>query len=340
VSATTPTRALLTVALGLALVAAACPPPEPPAPREISIKPFFKPSCDTICGSTCLACVDAMMVWAVDLEDNNLVEPQCLDIHGRWETLCDLPIGDGLLLLDEVPAVAPLVLKIRGFRRPGEASPDGGVDGGLACAPPAEHAEVDCALRNTSDLMLWGRSDPVRLSADAGVSKIEVKFECRADCDCLDIVTRPALCPADLPASACLSGTSCAKTCQDDDDCFQEVRPCRAGDQCQPCEDAEVCEPCDPGAGGCVPCPEGGVCRVRSLRCDVDAGVCDPASPGPGMLKPFCASCTSSSECEDNLCVGVSGVDGGYCARSCPDNACPRGAKCTRVDPGSGYEPR
>jgi len=300
-------RSVLHAAALIGVTGAACPPPDPPPPREVSIKPFFKPSCDSICGSTCLACVDALTVHAVDLDGNDLVDPRCHDIHGRWETLCDLSLGDDLVLLDEVPVGGYAVIEVRAYRNRAIPTPDAGVDGGLICTPP-EHQAVSCDERTSADLMLWGRSDPLDLSADAGAKRVEVKFECRASCDCLDIGIK-AGCPVQLRESACISGTSCAKVCERDQDCFSEP----------------------------APCADGGFCPQGALRCDVDAGVCDPSSEGAGMLKPFCASCSGPSECENSLCVGRSGEDGGYCARSCPNNACPRGAKCRPVDNDSVF---
>ncbi|MFH1810209.1 MAG: hypothetical protein ABIJ09_15795 [Pseudomonadota bacterium] len=260
----------------------------------MSIKPYFKPSCDSICVSTCLACVDTLQVFAIDATGQRLVE-RCLDVTGRWETLCDLATGSAQRLLEEVPTKEPVVLELRAYRRRDAWRPDAGVDGGSLCQVLPRSRAWSCDVHQ-SDLMLWGRARPTDLSADGGQSSILVEFECRAGCDCVDIAARKPSCPDDLPESACVPGDSCRLGCIDQTGCFE-----------------------------------------GALRCDVDAGHCDPESAVGSATLPFCASCQRASDCQDRLCIGRPGQDGGFCARSCPDLSCPRGAKCTAIGNDGGY---
>jgi hypothetical protein len=295
----TPSVRLL--ALSCLLTGVGCQQIPEPVAREISIKPLFKPSCRLLCGSTCLACVDTLLAFATDADGVALVDAQCHDVRGRWETLCDLTLGSEITVLSNVPTSKPVVIELRAFRNPEASLPDAGVDGGPRCNAPAVSAPWSCQ-EDTNDLMLWGRSRPTSLAPDGGVSRIEVELECRAGCDCLDLGRR-ASCPLDLRASACLAGAGgprpldCAKDCMADTDCFESA-----------------------------------------LRCDVDAGRCDPVIANPSESLPYCARCQHSEECRDMFCVGRSGEDGGYgyCTRSCPDNSCPRGASCSPVDNLSG----
>ncbi|MBN2362023.1 MAG: hypothetical protein JXR83_21405 [Deltaproteobacteria bacterium] len=287
----------------LALAIAGCQETPEPTAREILIRPLFKPSCRTVCGSTCLACVDALLVEATDAEGGTLVESQCQDIRGKWKTLCDLTIGTRITALTGVPTRTPVVIKLWAYRNPAAPLPDAGVDGGPQCTAPAESDPWSCQ-HSSSDLMLWGRSRQTDLSPDAGAQWIEVEVECRAGCDCLDL-GRKQSCPLVLPASACLSRSSdlrtltCDKRCSSDQECFE-----------------------------------------GELRCNLDAGRCDPIVDNPTAPLPFCARCQHASDCRDNVCVGYAREDGGYgyCARSCPDNACPRGASCVPVVGFSGYQ--
>ncbi len=281
--------------LALLLVGlAGCPRPEPTPSRPVSISTLFKPSCDSICGATCLACVDALQVFATDPEGRALVSSQCLELDGRWETLCDLSTGAALLLLEDIPVGQPVIIEVRAYRNRDAIPVDAGVDAGPVCAPPLRPGPWHCD-GTSGDLMLWGRSRPTNLSTDAGLSRIEVEFECRAGCDCLDIAVGKPGCPELMPESACLASRSCTRSCSSDQDCFE-----------------------------------------GALRCDIDAGECDPNSAASGASRPFCASCQNANDCADRLCVGRVGADGGHCARSCPDKACPVGAKCTPMFPDGG----
>lgn len=280
--------------LAVLLALSGCPDPvSPPEPREIKIKPLFKPSCNSVCGSTCIACIDALEVFAVDEDGRSLLEPQWHDVQGRWETLCDLATSQSLVLLREVPAAEPMIVGLRAYRDRDAMTPDAGPDGGTLCLPPLRRAWS--TERNTGDLMVWGRSRLTDLSADAGPTRIEIELECRAGCDCLDIGQSPD-CPQTLRPSACLAGTSCAKPCTTDEECFE-----------------------------------------GALRCEVDAGTCNPEGPEGQTGRPFCASCQRRSDCEQGLCIAAEGSDTGFCAISCPNYPCPRGAKCTPVDQRSGY---
>lgn len=278
-----------------ALIAgAACPTVEPPVTREIAIEPFLKYSCDQVCQSTCLACVDALMVYAVDEERRELVEPTCHDIRGRWRDLCDLTTGRPLVLLEGVPTDRKVIIEVRAFRDRTAQRPDAGAS--QACEPPTATGAWSCD-RPSADLMLWGRSQPTDLSVDSGMSLVEIAFECRAGCDCLDIGTKTG-CNDDLPRSACLSSTSCAKPCTNSGSCFQNALPCVS---------------------------------------TVDGGVCDPHADFGADPRPFCARCQTNMDCADRLCVGRNNADGGFCARSCPNNACPLGARCAPIDERSGF---
>jgi serine protease len=39
-------------------------------------------------------------------------------------------------------------------------------------------------------------------------------------------------------------------------------------------------------------------------------------------------SCTTSSECGNQLCLNQENTPGGYCSLLCPDNKCPNGSSC------------
>jgi hypothetical protein len=277
----------------------ACQQTPEPAAREIHVQPLLKPSCRIMCGSTCLACVDSLLAFATDAEGASLVDAQCQNVRGRWETMCDLTLGSEITVLSNVPTSKPVVVQLFAYRNTDAPLPDAGVDGGPQCvAPPMDNA-WSCH-DDTNDLILWGRSRPTSLAPDGGATRIEIELECRAGCDCLDLGRRPT-CPLELRSSACIAGAggdtplNCLTSCSSDQECFE-----------------------------------------GSLRCDVDAGRCQPVIANPTQPLPFCARCQHSSECADQLCVGRRSEteDGGYgyCSRSCPDYSCPRGASCTPVD--------
>jgi len=283
--------------LGGLLASAGCQPTVEPIAREISVRPLFKPSCRVMCGSTCLACVDTLLAFATDADGVSLVETQCQNVRGRWETLCDLTLGSEITVLSNVPTSKPVVVELRAYRNSAASLPDAGGDGGPQCTAPAISEPWSCQS-GVSEMMLWGRSRPTSLAPDGGVSRLEIELECRAGCDCLDLGRRPT-CPAGLRDSACIAGAggaaalNCAKECTSDQKCFE-----------------------------------------GALRCDIDAGRCQPVIDNPTAPLPFCARCQHGSECLDNFCVGRRGEDGGYgyCSRSCPDYGCPQGASCTPVD--------
>lgn len=291
------TPSVRTVVLCWVVLGAGCQQTVEPVAREISIRPLLKPSCRIMCGSTCLACVDTLWAVATDADGVALVDAQCQDVRGRWETLCDLTLGSEITVLSNVPTAKPVVVELRAYRNPEAPLPDAGVDGGPQCMAPAVSEPWRCQGA-TSDLMLWGRSRPTSLAPDGGEIRLEVELECRAGCDCLELGRRPT-CPVDMRESACIAGAggssafNCAKDCTSDQKCFE-----------------------------------------GALRCDVDAGRCDPVIASPTEPLPFCARCQHSSECLDQLCVGRRSEDGGYgyCSRSCPDYGCPQGASCTPVD--------
>lgn len=275
----------LLVALLPVLGGGACPPVQPGTPRPVSIRPLFKASCDVICGSTCLACVDTLQVFASDDQGRRLVE-RCLDVTGRYETLCDLATGSALRLLEEVPVDAPVVLELRAYRRRDAWRPDAGGDGGSLCQVAPRSSPWSCDVHQ-SDLMLWGRSRPTDLRADAGASRIQVEVECRAGCDCVDIAARKPSCPEDLPESACVPGESCRMPCGATDDCFEGALPCD--------EDAGQCQPAATGSPArlpfCATCQRASDCADQLCvgRPGQDGGFC--ARSCPDLSCPRAAKC-------------------------------------------------
>jgi hypothetical protein len=184
--------------------------------------------------------------------------------------------------------------------------------------------------------------------------------ECTADADCGDPALRCVnrVCE---PASECQSDLDCPanKVCA--------IPPGQTTGACHPfcqsdgqCPLGQTCQRSTDGryrcVGGCLThadCPLDQRCNASTSLCEGPAvgsaricqtsvacqtcEVCDAIKLECGSataLFPYCAPCTSATQCPGGACVGM--LDGSYCARVCGGGEeCPQGFSCLPIGGGS-----
>ncbi len=274
-------------ALALVLLSAgACTPsatPTEPIALSLGLRP--KPSCDLTpvqYTTECLAAVEVLLVP----ESGAPAQRTCVPLEGdkRFANLADLLTADDpVIRFATLTGRGAVVFKVRGIH-----------DKALLGADPCDP--------NTSSQhwLFWGESPPIVIedaAEDGGVVDITLSVDCR---DCQGGCQRVGSpqCPARLPPSYCVPfspGFSCARRCDDDQECFEGAIAC--GD--------------DDG------------------RCHPSGG-----APGSGDTGGFCFPCQDSGDCDVGYsCVGAPNASQGLCARDCPLNRCLSGASCRRLGP-------
>lgn len=278
----------LLVVWSCAVVGVGCTPVSIPEGRIGRIDVEFTPkeSCLPVVNYQ-LSCLSAVQLRMVPESGGDVVE-RCitLDVDDRPTHLFNFMTGNDVLQNMHV-AKGRWRLQVRGVH-------DTDVDAGFG----------SCDAANDADHWLfWGESEVVDFDAlidsDAGVLQLNIRLECR---DCQDGCggLGSEICPARMPPAFCVPSDSqftCARTCQDDQACFDASLSC-------------VFEDGD------------------------DNGRCAPDDGDPVTGEPmFCAPCDTAADCATGFfCVGTDGNR--FCARDCPHHFCPRGATCNRLGAG------
>lgn len=256
----------------LALVVGTCAPrAESRPPAAASLQLATRQSCGVLSGLDYnTACLAAVYVLVLDETRRALFETcQVLDeqLGARspdLRTLLEQPIID----ITGLSSQGTVTFEVRGFHDVGAA----GID---PCRSPA----------TTDNWLFWGESDPIDLAKyddGEGAPLIRVVLDCR-DCSDADgvfgcggiTVDDTGTCGPELPDAFCVPTVSCAKACDDSDDCFEGARACSEGSCDVALLSGGLCSPC----GGAIACADDFVCVEK-----------------PGQ-SPFCAPPCPDARC-------------------------------------------
>jgi hypothetical protein len=163
--------------------------------------------------------------------------------------------------------------------------------------------------------------------ASAGGSAMaDFSAACTRDADCgtgrrCDTNVPTGYCYAECMNGQCPAGASCVVGGTDPDGnpvpsvCLKSCTmdsDCRMGLVCVTSGGVQVCEP---------RCTSDEACE--SGTCDLGTGKCTAQNVG--------AACTTATDCTGGLvCASGAAIPGGYCTRSCGQDACPAGSTCVQ----------
>lgn len=266
--------------------ALACGPREAPVvePIQLSLGLRPKPSCDLTPVQYTTDCLAAVEVVIEPLSGAS-AQRTCVPLAGdkRFANLADLLTADDpVVRFATLSGRGPVVFKVRGIH-----------DAALL----EEQDPCDVAT-SSQHWLFWGESAAIDVDAhgaDGGVVDVTISIDCR-DCQGGCETLGSAQCPRRMPPSYCVpfsAGFSCARRCDDDEECFE----------------------------GAISCDE------VSGRCDAAAG-----EPGTSATGGFCSACGETADCDVGFtCVAAPNASVGICTQDCPLNRCLSGASCHRL---------
>jgi hypothetical protein len=270
----------------LALPSACTPPPlDPRPPVPLSLQLVTRQSCGVLSGldyeTSCLAAVYVRVLDVARVP----VHEECHVFSERPGELRELVRGGAVLSFARLSTNEVVTFEVRGLHD--VDLPDGQTPEGLCARAPL----ID------ERWLFWGESGPVDLAAydDSKGALVRIVLDCRdctyscGDLECFGCPGFGAQCPAETPSSFCVPTTSCDKSCEDADDCFEGARQCIGGR----CDVAQLtgglCSPC----GGGIACSDGLTCVARAAN---QPGFCAPLCPDE-----VCASGTRCNRLGNNL---------------------------------------
>lgn len=230
--------------------------------RTIRLELLPQPSCGVSTRNYDSSCVKSLQVRIVD-SGGAVLESQCTELTEPLGSIHDyVSLRDVFPVLDGVEIRSGVRVEWRGYHAVG-------VDA--------------CVDLSDTQLMFWGRSEPVDL---ASVSKtntpdvIELPFECRPSCDCGAIDEAPESCPVILEPGICapLKNFRCRRSCSDGKACQGSLTCDAELELCLP-EDSALCAECD-GSEDC------------------DSGICvENSSNGESFCSQECPTTDSAAVC-------------------------------------------
>jgi hypothetical protein len=223
------------------------------------------------CGRSTLAydisCVASIDVRVVDAGSGEVLDSACNPVSGQLEYFSDLVASvDPIPLLEDTEARGNVRIELRGYHA-FDTEP---------CNDPTD-----------DELMMWGSSGVVDLDDDT-LESITIQFECRPDCDCVDLGNDPTNCPAVLVPGACapIEAQLCRRECEAPEDCYGGATLTCSEQRCTPVQSGGTCAQCDDDGD----CSDG--------RCITNANTterfCAPRCPPLGAI----SACPTRMSCK------------------------------------------